>query len=65
VPGTDWANPALEPAIEKWKVALVLTDFADQPFNATLPAFSTVFGNPQPEGRPSPRPMFRSPTVSS
>jgi M6 family metalloprotease-like protein len=50
VPGTDWANPALTPSIEKWKVALVLTDFADQPFNATLPAFSTVFGNPQPEG---------------
>jgi M6 family metalloprotease-like protein len=50
VPRTDWADPSLEPTIEKWRVALVLTDFADQPFNMTLPAGSTVFGNPQPSG---------------
>jgi len=50
VPGTDWANPALEPTVEKWRLALVLMDFADQPFNMTLPAGSTVFGNPQPSG---------------
>jgi M6 family metalloprotease-like protein len=50
VPGTNWADPALVPSVEKWKVALVLTDFVDQPFNMTLPAHSTVFGNPQPSG---------------
>jgi M6 family metalloprotease-like protein len=48
VPGTDWANPALEPTVEKWRVAVVLMDFADQPSNVTLPANSTLFGNPQP-----------------
>ena len=35
VPGTDWANPALQPTIEKWKVAIILTEFADQPLNIT------------------------------
>ncbi len=48
VPGTDWANPALEPTVEKWRVAVVLMDFADQPSNVTLPANATLFGNPQP-----------------
>jgi hypothetical protein len=46
VPGTDWSNPSLEPGIEKWKVAVILTEFADQPLNVTLPAGSTLFGNP-------------------
>ena len=48
VPGTNWADPSLEPSVQKWRMALVLMDFADQPFNMTLPAGSTVFGNPQP-----------------
>jgi hypothetical protein len=48
VPGTDWSNPALAPTIEKWRVAVVLTEFADQPLNITMPAGSTLFGNPQP-----------------
>jgi hypothetical protein len=48
VPGTDWANPALAPTIEKWRVAVVIADFPDQPLNITQPAHSTLFGNPQP-----------------
>jgi M6 family metalloprotease-like protein len=55
VPGTDWSNPALEPTIEKWRVAVILTEFADQPLNITLPAGSTLFGNPQPAGSNIPR----------
>ena len=55
VPGTDWANPLLVPTIEKWKVAFVLTEFADQPLNITMPARSTLFGNPQPSGANIPR----------
>jgi M6 family metalloprotease-like protein len=48
VPGTDWANPALVPSIQKWKVALVVVDFPDQPFVTTQPVGSTIFGNPKP-----------------
>jgi hypothetical protein len=55
VPGTDWSNPLLEPTIEKWNVAVVLTEFADQPLNITMPAGSTLFGNPQASGANIPR----------
>ena len=55
VPGTDWANPALQPTIEKWKVAIILTEFADQPLNITMPAGATVFGNPQTTANSIPR----------
>lgn len=55
VPGTDWSNPALAPTIEKWRVAVVLTEFADQPLNITMPAGSTLFGNPQPSAANIPR----------
>jgi M6 family metalloprotease-like protein len=55
VPGTDWVNPLLVPSIEKWKVAFVLTEFADQPLNITMPAGSTLFGNPQAAGANIPR----------
>ena len=51
-PVENWANPALVPSIEKWKVALVLTDFRDTPFEVTQPAGSTIWNmgagaNPQ------------------
>ena len=55
VPGTDWANPSLQPTIEKWKVAIVLTEFADQPLNITMPAGATIFGNPQTTANSIPR----------
>ena len=55
VPGTDWANPAVQPTIEKWKVAIILTEFADQPLNITMPAGATVFGNPQTTANSIPR----------
>ena len=65
VPGTDWSNPALVPTIEKWKIAVVLTEFADQPLNITMPAGSTLFGNPQPGGANIPRARRRSSTRTS
>ncbi|MGW1075008.1 M6 family metalloprotease domain-containing protein [Streptomyces sp. NPDC002537] len=46
VPGTDWANPAVEPTKRKFKGALVLLDYPDEPFAVTRPAGSTKFGNP-------------------
>lgn len=48
VPGTSWGDPALAPTVKKWKAALVLVDFPDQPFVISQPAQSTIFGNPQP-----------------
>ena len=48
VPGTDWANPAIPPSVRKFKVALVVVDYPDQPFVISQPPFSTIFGNPQP-----------------
>ncbi len=48
VPGTDWANPAIQPTVRKFKVALVMVDYPDQPFVISQPPFSTIFGNPQP-----------------
>jgi M6 family metalloprotease-like protein len=47
VPETDFANPASEPAKRKFKVALVLGDFTDQPFLITQPKKSHPFGNPR------------------
>ena len=48
VPGTDWANPAIQPTVRKCKVALVVVDYPDQPFMISQPPVSTIFGNPQP-----------------
>ncbi|GGQ75543.1 M6 family metalloprotease domain-containing protein [Couchioplanes azureus] len=46
VPGTDWADPAVPGSERTFRGALVLVDFADQPFVVTQPANSTVYGNP-------------------
>jgi len=46
VPGTDWADPAVPGSVSNFRGALVLLDFANQPFVVTQPANSTVFGNP-------------------
>lgn len=46
VPGTDWADPAVPGSVRNFRGALVLVDFANQPFVVTQPANSTVFGNP-------------------
>jgi M6 family metalloprotease-like protein len=47
VPGTDWNDPSRKGSVDQFKAALVLLDFPDEKFNVTLPAHSTVFGNPQ------------------
>jgi M6 family metalloprotease-like protein len=46
VPRTDWADPAVRGSVRNFRGALVLVDFANQPFVVTRPANSTVFGNP-------------------
>jgi M6 family metalloprotease-like protein len=48
VPGTNWGDPALTPSIQKWKTALVVVDFPDQPFIISMPTGAHIFGNPQP-----------------
>jgi M6 family metalloprotease-like protein len=46
VPGTNWADPAVPGSVRNFRGALVLVDFANQPFVVTQPANSSVFGNP-------------------
>ena len=46
IPGSPYADPSIEPLIERFDVALILTDFPDTPFVITQPQGSTVFGNP-------------------
>jgi hypothetical protein len=45
IPGSPYADPTIEPTIERFNVALVLTDFPDTPFVITQEG-STVFSNP-------------------
>lgn len=46
VPGTSWADPAVPGSVKNFKGALVLVDFANQPFEVTQPAGSSIYGNP-------------------
>src|SRR5688500_5712282 len=46
VPGTAWAATDLEPEIRRFRVALVLGDFTDQPFLVTQEQQSHPFGTP-------------------
>ncbi|WP_409235269.1 M6 family metalloprotease domain-containing protein [Streptomyces sp. PA5.6] len=55
VPGTDWANPGIEPTDRTFKGALVLLDYPDEEFTVSKPAGSTVFGNPQTTASGIPR----------
>jgi M6 family metalloprotease-like protein len=55
VPGTNWADPNLQPTIKKWKAALVLVDYVDVPFAVTQPQASTVWGTPGPLAHDIPR----------
>jgi len=55
IPNTDWANPAVQPTVKKWKAALVLVDYPDMPFLVTQPQGSTKWGNPGPAGADIPR----------
>ncbi|HWK27240.1 MAG TPA: M6 family metalloprotease domain-containing protein [Solirubrobacter sp.] len=55
LPGTDYANPDIQPTVKKWKVALVVTDFPDRPFYLSQPAGSSVFGTPTTQAHDVPR----------
>src|SRR4051794_12834619 len=55
IPGQDYSDPAIQPSVKKWKVALVLTDFPDKPYSMTLPTNTTVFGMPTQEASNVPR----------
>ncbi|MFI5496012.1 M6 family metalloprotease domain-containing protein [Actinoplanes sp. NPDC051859] len=46
VPGTNWADPAVRGSVRNFKGALVLVDFANQPFVVTQPERSTIYGTP-------------------
>ena len=46
IPGTNWADPAVRGSVRTFKGALVLVDYANQPFVITQPANSTIYGNP-------------------
>jgi M6 family metalloprotease-like protein len=54
-PGTDWANPATKGSTRTFKGALVLVDYPNQDFVATMPKGSTPFGNPSAEANGVPR----------
>jgi hypothetical protein len=55
VPGIDWSDPSRQPTVKKWKVALVVVDFDDYPFQISQPPHSTIFGNPQANANSVPR----------
>ena len=55
IPNTNYQDPAVQPTVKKWKVALVLGDFPNRPFHVTQAPGSTVFGNPQATAANVPR----------
>ncbi|QKW34200.1 M6 family metalloprotease domain-containing protein [Actinomadura sp. NAK00032] len=46
IPGTSWADPSRKGSVENFNVAIVLVDYANQPFEVTRPRNSSIFGNP-------------------
>ncbi|WP_280526191.1 M6 family metalloprotease domain-containing protein [Couchioplanes caeruleus] len=46
IPGTTWADPSVPGSERNFRGALVLVDFANQPFVVTQPANSSIYGNP-------------------
>ncbi|MEU5940551.1 M6 family metalloprotease domain-containing protein [Micromonospora sp. NPDC047548] len=55
VPNRNWADPTVKGSVRNFKIALVTLDYADQPFEITKPAGSSVFGNPQASAANIPR----------
>src|SRR5262245_41696733 len=55
IPGSPYVDPTIEPSIQRFNVALILTDFPGTPFAITQPAGSTIFGNPGPLAHDIPR----------
>jgi len=54
-PGTSWADPSVKGSTRTFKGALVLVDYPNQDFVATMPKGSTPFGNPSAEANGVPR----------
>jgi M6 family metalloprotease-like protein len=46
IPGTSWSDPSRKGSVRNFNVAVVLVDYANQPFEVTQPKNSSVFGNP-------------------
>src|SRR4051794_17282422 len=46
LPGPDYSDPALQPTVKKWKVALVLAASPARDFILSPPAGSTIWGTP-------------------
>ncbi|MFC0860727.1 M6 family metalloprotease domain-containing protein [Sphaerimonospora cavernae] len=55
IPGMNWADPNAKGSVRTFKGALVLLDYANQPFVVTRPAHTTVFGNPSAQAHDIPR----------
>jgi M6 family metalloprotease-like protein len=55
IPGSRYVDPTIKPSMERFNVALILTDFPGTPFVVTQPEGSTIFGNPGPLARDIPR----------
>lgn len=55
IPGTSWADPAVQGSERNFRGALVLLDYPNQPFVITQPQGSTVFANPSDEAHDVPR----------
>ena len=55
IPGPDYPDPAIQPTVKKWKVALVLGDFQNRDFYATQAPGATVFGTPTANANGIPR----------
>jgi M6 family metalloprotease-like protein len=55
IPGSPYVDSSIVPTIERFNVALILTDFPGTPFAITQPEGSTVFGNPGPLAHDIPR----------
>ena len=65
IPGSPYADPTIEPTVERFNVALILTDFPDTPFVVTQPQGSTVFGNPGPLAMAWGRKVSAAPAATS
>ena len=55
LPGRDYSDPAIQPSVKKWKVALVLVDFPDRDFIVSQPAGGTIWGTPTAQANSVPR----------
>ena len=55
LPGPNYTDPAIQPTVKKWRVALIMVDYPGPAFTITQPAGSTVFGTPSAAAHSVPR----------